>query len=44
MGGGIRLNESGIITLHSPRCGEIGVFMVSVRNSQHTYENNINFC
>ena len=41
--GGIRLNEVGI-TLHNPRCGEVGIFMVSVRNSQYTYEFNIHFC
>ena len=41
--GGIRLNEVGI-TLHNPRCGEVGIFMVSVRNSQYTYEYNIHFC
>ena len=40
----IRLHKFGIIILHNPRSGEIGVFMVSVRNSQYTYEYNINFC
>ena len=41
--GGIRFNEVGI-TLHNPRCGEVGIFMVSVRNAQYTYEYNIHFC
>lgn len=40
--GGNRLNEVGII-LHNPRCGEVGIFMASVRNSQYTNEYNINF-
>ena len=40
--GGNRLNEVGII-LHNPRYGEVGIFMVSVRNSQYTNEYNINF-
>ena len=42
--GGIRLHKFGISILHNPRRGEIALFMVSVRNSQYTYEYNINFC